>query len=194
VENTKRTELIEKILEKELKMFLTVPVRQKAACQEHPESFKTMRRAQFLMWSEKTLESYLKDLEMAEKEGRNLMTEKYARMDNLIPPKNQDPLIDKIVNIQCKWQEEMFRKYPKLMRGARPVYSSQDSPFQTSFETYLRGELETYSHNTLASLYDDIVGMQKEGKNMAEELYKQLVMDLGYESLEEAEEAAKNRH
>ncbi|GAB6163286.1 DUF4125 family protein [Desulfothermus naphthae] len=194
MENTKRTELIEKILDKELKMFLTVPVRQKAACQEHPESFKTMRRAQFLMWSEKTLESYLKDLEMAEKEGRNLMTEKYARMDNLIPPKNQDPLIDKIVNIQCKWQEEMFRKYPKLMRGARPVYSSQDSPFQTSFETYLRGELETYSHNTLASLYDDIVGMQKEGKNMAEELYKQLVMDLGYESLEEAEEAAKNRH
>lgn len=194
MENTKRTELIEKILEKELKMFLTVPVRQKAACQEHPESFKTMRRAQFLMWSEKTLESYLKDLEMAEKEGRNLMTEKYARMDNLIPPKNQDPLIDKIVNIQCKWQEEMFRKYPNLMRGARPVYSSQDSPFQTSFETYLRGELETYSHNTLASLYDDIVGMQKEGKNMAEELYKQLVMDLGYESLEEAEEAAKNRH
>jgi len=194
VENTKRTELIEKILEKELKMFLTVPVRQKAACQEHPESFKTMRRAQFLMWSEKTLESYLKDLEKAEKEGRNLMTEKYARMDNLIPPKNQDPLIDKIVNIQCKWQEEMFRKYPNLMRGARPVYSSQDSPFQTSFETYLRGELETYSHNTLASLYDDIVGMQKEGKNMAEELYKQLVMDLGYESLEEAEEAAKNRH
>ena len=194
MENTKRTELIEKILDKELKMFLTVPVRQKAACQEHPESFKTMRRAQFLMWSEKTLESYLKDLEKAEKEGRNLMTEKYARMDNLIPPKNQDPLIDKIVNIQCKWQEEMFRKYPNLMRGARPVYSSQDSPFQTSFETYLRGELETYSHNTLASLYDDIVGMQKEGKNMAEELYKQLVMDLGYESLEEAEEAAKNRH
>lgn len=67
MENTKRTELIEKILDKELKMFLTVPVRQKAACQEHPESFKTMRRAQFLMWSEKTLESYLKDLEMAKR-------------------------------------------------------------------------------------------------------------------------------
>jgi len=38
------------------------------------------------MWSKEMLESYFDDLVIAQKKGRNLVTEKYARMDNLIPP------------------------------------------------------------------------------------------------------------
>lgn len=188
---SRKAQLIEKILEKELKMFLTVPVLQKASCQEDPDSFRTIRKAQFLAWSENTLDSYLKDLRAAEREGRNLMTQKYARMDNLVPAENQDPLIEKIVAIQIAWQKEMFSRYPNLMHRARPLESGEDSFSQTSFETYLRGELETYSHNTLALLYDDISTLHDRGENMAEKIYNYMVKGLGYDSLSEAEEAAK---
>ncbi len=188
-----KNRLIGEILEIELKMFLSVPVLEKASCQEHPEDLQTIRRAQFLTWSEQTLESYLHDLITAEHEAQNLMTQKYARMDNLIPRQNEDPLIEKVVTIQYVWQKEMFQKYPNLMHGARPLGSSEDSAFQTSFETYLRSELETYSHETLVYLYDDIARREKEAKNMTEELYEYMVRGLGYESLDEAEETAEKK-
>jgi hypothetical protein len=114
--------LISKILDLKLEMFLTVPTEQKASCQEYPDSFRLHRRAQFALWSENTLRSYLKDLEKAETDGSNLMTIKYARMDNLIPCRNKNPLIQKIIDVQYRWQQEMFSKYPYLMKGARPPY------------------------------------------------------------------------
>ena len=172
-------------------MFLTVPVVRKASCQEDPAGFRTMRSAQFFAWSEKTLHSYLADLTAAEAVGRNLMTHKYARMENLVPKENQDPLIDGIVSIQCAWQDEVFQKYPNLMRRARSIGSSGDTAFQTSFETYLRGELETYSHDTLTSLYQDISERLKEEKNMVEEIYDHMVLGLNYQTLAEAEESAE---
>jgi hypothetical protein len=66
--------LISKILDLKLEMFLTVPTEQKARGQEYPDSFHLHRRAQFALWSEDTLRSYLKDLENAETDGSNLMT------------------------------------------------------------------------------------------------------------------------
>jgi hypothetical protein len=185
-----KTILIEKILEIELKMFLTVPVLEKTGCQEHPDNFRMTRKAQFITWSEQTLNSYLNDLTTAEQDNRNLMTHKYARMDDLVPRENNDPLIDRIVKVQYAWQTEMMNKYPALMGRARPLGSSSDTPFQTSFETYLRAELETYSHRTIAALYEDIALKQENRKNMTEELYDYMIKDLGYESLEEAEESA----
>lgn len=184
---TEKADLVEKILDRELKMFLTVPTQQKASCQEHPDSFRDMRRAQFLAWSEETLESYLKDLQKAERDGVNLMTQKYARMDNLIPTLNDSPLIEKIIEIQYGWQKEMFERYPNLMGRGRALSSAEDTAFQTSFETYLSGELETYSDETLASLYRDVSERLEKGDNMTEELYSHMVKGLGYRSLEEAE-------
>jgi hypothetical protein len=189
----RKTELIERILDIELQMFLTVPVAQKAACQDHPDSFILMRRCHFLTWSGSTLTSYLGDLIAAKKHGRNLMTEKYARIDHLIPQVNRSPLIEQIVRAQYQWQQRMFEKYPNLMARARPLSSSDDSIHQTSFETYLRGELETYSERTLRSLYADVVEKQHKGHNMTEELYQHMVRDLGYESLAEADEQCADR-
>jgi len=182
--------LTERILNIELAMFLSVPVLQKAGCQEHPEEFKRTRRAQFLTWSEKTLTSYLEDLLEAEAAGRNLMTHKYARMDGLIPKLADEPLIDRIVAIEYAWQKEMFRRYPRLMGGARPLASSEDSTYQTSFETYLGGELETYSSRTLAALFEDVTLALAQGRSMTEDLYTHLVRSYGYDTLEEAEQAA----
>ena len=116
------------------------------------------------------------------------MTQKYARMDNLILKINTSPLIDTIVAHQCAWQRLMMKKYPGIMSGGRPLSSGEDSVFMTSFETYLRGELETYSDATLELLSSDIEAKQAQGINMAEEIYTNLVQDLGYDSLDEAEQ------
>ena len=182
-------DIIERILARELKMFLSVPSVRKSSCQDYPESFKLHRRAQFSCWSKETLESYLHDLEKAEEKGINLMTHKYARMDNLIPPLSRNPLIDKIVGYHCAWQRSIMKKYPGIMSGGRPLSSAEDSAFLTSFETYLRGELETYSDATLELLNFDILDKNAKGISMAEELYTFLVKDKGYDSLDEAEQA-----
>ena len=183
--------VIKEILEIELEMFLSVRTRQRSSCQDYPESFKRHRRVQFTAWSEATLKSYLKDLKNAVQEGVNLMTVKYARMDDLIPGENKNPLIREIVKIQYGWQEEMFGKYPCLMGGARPLSKSEDSARKTSFETYLGGELETYSGTTLELLYKDMSNKIKDGVNMSEEVYGYLVREMGYPSIDDAEMKAK---
>ena len=188
-----KKDIIEEILSKELKMFLSVPSAQKSTCQEHPESFKLHRRAQFSSWSKVTLESYLHDLERAQENGTNLMTQKYARMDNLILQLSSNPLIDMIVGYQCAWQRSMMIKYPGIMSGGRPVSSAEDSTFMTSFETYLRGELETYTDATLELLSKDILDKHAHAISMAEEIYTCLVKDMGYDSLDEAEQTLRVR-
>lgn len=186
-----KKDLVDRILKIELTMFLTVRTIGLSACQEHPEEFKRNRTAQFFTWSERTLSSYLEDLKSAEAIGKNLMTLKYARMGNQIPCLNNDPLIEKIIEIQTAWQKDMFARYPRLMGGARAIESHQDTDLYTSFESYLRGELETYSGNTLRSLYEDVEGYRQDHQNMNHRLYEFLIKELGYESLEEAEKIAR---
>jgi hypothetical protein len=186
-DNKDKAGIIEKILSVELEMFLNVPSAGKSSCQEYPESFKTHRRAHFFPWSKDTLESYLQDLRTALASGTNLMTLKYARMDNLIPPLNTNPLIGKIVEIQCAWQRDVLLKYPGIMGGGRPLSSADDSSSMTSFETYLRGEIETYSDTTLKLLYRDMLHKQAQGISMSREVYEYLVREKGYSSMEDAE-------
>ena len=72
--------LLEQIAEKEWKMFQAVNGSDRVSCQEDEGTFKAMRRAQFSAWSPEAAESYLRDLEAAEAQGRNLLREKYIRM------------------------------------------------------------------------------------------------------------------
>ncbi|HDL07715.1 MAG TPA: DUF4125 family protein [Desulfobacteraceae bacterium] len=190
---SRKDDLIMEILNRELKMFLSVPTQQKASCQEHPEDFKLVRGSQFQTWSEDTLESYIDDLKAAEKNGVNLMTQKYARMDNLIPKLKDIPVIDEIVKIQYAWQKEMFENYPNVMSKARPLSSSEDTSHGTSFETYLKGELETYSDKTLSLLYRDIKESWDNEDNMTERVYDYMVKKLEYDSLDDAEETVKRQ-
>jgi len=194
----KREDLIEEMLSIELEMFLSVPTERRSSCQEYPESFKLHRRAQFSAWSDQTLASYLADLREAKEQGRNLMTHKYARMDDLIPvahggESEGSRSIDDIVRIHYSWQEEMFSKYPALMSGARPLGSGDDAARATSFETYLRGELDSYSERTLALLKADMVSMREGGLNMSEVVYEFLVKQLGYATLADAERTLAER-
>jgi hypothetical protein len=183
---TEKEKLIDEILDRELEMFLNVRSREPASCQQDPKAFRFFRSAQFHVWSERTLKSYLQDLKQAKEENKNLMTLKYARMEGIVPQINDSRAIDEIVNMETGWIKELFEKYPNIISRGRPL--EDDGTGGTSFKTYLRGELETYSNATLELLYEDMKQYRQKGENMTEKIYLEMIRGYGFKSLEEAEE------
>jgi hypothetical protein len=178
------SELIEEIVKLELEWFMSVRTIYPSRCQEHPKVFELMRRSTYELWSGETLRKYLEHIKDADSNGRNLMTEKYARMDRMIPPLSLNPLIDKIVEIESGWTEEIFKKYPHIFRN--------DSLM--GFKIYLKSELETYSDEVLESYYRDLEKAKNEGRNLVQEKYLNLFKKLGYKSLEEVNDSAKEKN
>lgn len=69
----------------------------------------------------------------------------------------------------------------------RVLTTAEDTPDATSFETYLRGELGTYSERTL-DLYGDFVArLATEHRNLTEETIGNTVRIAGFAGLDEAE-------
>ena len=186
MEQDKQT-IISEIVENELEMFLNVSARGTASCQENPDGFRFYRTAMFETWSSEVLNSYLEDVLAAKVSGRNLVTIKYARMEGLIPVENDNPLIDKIVDIEVKWAWEIAADYPNLQRRGRPI--EEDTPYATSTKTYLKGELETYSDKTLECYYAYMKSKLEEGENLLKLRLEKMVQGAGFDSLETAEEA-----
>ena len=175
-EGEKSGELLNKIIEIELRMFEQVRTSEPSLCKDRPETFIAMRGMTHSVLSTKTLQSYLEDLRRARVEGRNLLTEKYARMDNRIPPLKDNPLINDIVELESGWMRELSQKYPRSFRSG-----------SGSFELYLSNELETYSDDTLQLYFADVSRAEKEGRNFAEERYTKLSRQIGYSSINEME-------
>ena len=176
---TDREELIRQIVAIELDMFINVKSIEPAACQQLPRTFKAMRSMSHSAWSLETLSSYLQDLQLAAQVGRNLITEKYARMDNLIPAINLNPIIKSIVDVESGWIRELHEKYPLSVK------------YDGRFEVYALAELETYSDTTLAFYWRDVECARQAGINLAEIRYEHLYMSIGYHSLEEVEQRAQ---
>ena len=176
-ETRDREELISEIVSIELRMFLAVEPMVPSACQEQPDTLKLMRMASHHVLSNETLESYLDDLQEAIEEDRNLMTMKYARIDNLIPCLNDNPIIDSIVEIEERWFEELAEQYPLTFKG-RSDFSAV---------VYLRSELETYSNRTLELYFKDICKALDENINLTAERYAFLFRQIGYDSIEAME-------
>jgi hypothetical protein len=179
----KRTRLITQIVNGEYYMFRRIPGAYPTTSQESERGFRLARANTFDSWSEATLASYAQDIAEGMRAGRNFMTEKYARMDNLIPPLSTNPLIDEIVDIESGWQKAVRAKYPRFLKKAMAKTSEEASAAQ-SFERYLRSELETYSDRTLASYHEDISRAQEGGENLAEQRYLKMVQSLGHDSIE----------
>ena len=198
----KKSETIQEIIAGEWEMFRTVhsaadadPLRRnRPSCRDFPEEFRLHRMSKLQAWSKEALASYLDDITVARVQGRNLMTYKYARMDNLIPCENQSPHIAAIAADLVAWQKEFIEAYPAIMSKGRALKGSTSGTDWASFENYLRCELETYSENTLALLAHDIQTMKAGGKSMSEEIYTYLVQEKGYASLEDAEKKQADRH
>lgn len=173
----------------------------RASCQEDWETFQIMRGGQFLCWEPELRESYYQDLLEAKQLGRNLITEKYGRMmestdteeyekiKQYFPQLSEErkAITEQIISIQVKWLEEFAQKYPRLSEKARKIHTSEDTRFETSAETYLRGELGTYSDQTLILYGRFIVWLLQEKKNLTEMIQERVVKKYGYASLEEAE-------
>ena len=198
--------LVAEVIKIEWEMFQRVPnIGGPALCQQDPETFEIMRFSQAMGWSEAVLESYLKDLREAKKDNRNLMTEKYARMmastspaeyariAHLLPPLNPKilSLIDRIADIVLAWDVEIAKKYPYILERGRPIYSSADTLYVTSIETYLRGELATYSQRTLKLYLENVVKQRADNINGSKITLDHTIKRYGYRSLEEANEKLK---
>jgi hypothetical protein len=108
------------------------------------------------------------------------MTEKYARMEGLIPPLKNDPeviaLLDEITEIEENWIVEFSKAYPKIITGDG-----------SAFAAYLRCELETYSDRTLELYHRDVLEARRQGISLARKSYENLFKDLGYSSFEDVE-------
>ena len=196
-------ELIAQIVAQEWAMFNDVQNSGgRADCQNNPKEFEIMRSSQLKTWSEDVLKSYLNDLTTAGYMGRNMLTEKYAYMMESTHPVEFQQIkqflpeiapqvlakIQEIVDINLDWQQEADEKYPNLRAKGRPLSSKDDTPFVTSFETYLRCELKTYSTDTIMKLHAHTLACLEKHYNMAIANLQNMTGQLGYASLEEANE------
>lgn len=197
-----KEELIKEILQIEWDMFTKVHNEGGVApCQENQKTFVIMRMSQALSWSESMLNSYLRDLTSAKELGRNLMTEKYALMMKYTSPSEYDHFADKLpvlspeatvlVNgitlLMVQWAKELKSKYPHVVNAGRPIDSTGDTPRITSLETYTRGELSTYSLDTLRLSWGYFSKCLTVGLNHYEEVLNNTSKFYGYDSIAEAD-------
>ncbi len=183
-QTNRRESLIEDIIDRELAMFLaTKNEGGPASCQQDPDMFRHWRWMIFSVLSDTYIESYLQDLMEAEYEGRNLLLEKYARMDNLIPCVS--PNMDKVQAITAAerlWLEALAKEFPLQ-------FAQQ---FQR-FDFYFSPEIETLSERTLDCYLTCIAKAQQEGRNLARERYENMYSRMGLPSVSEKEALLQQR-
>ncbi len=193
---------IEEIVELEWEMFDQVHNRGgRAACQDDWDTFFLMRASQLEAWDGAMRQSYLHDLQDAKAVGRNPLQDKYAYMMartnpteyaeicRFIPPRDpaKQPLIDEICQAHVDWLTQLHAQYPNLTGRGRPIRRSEDAPGVTSMETYLWGELETYSLHTLQLYAAYVRALQAQGQSMNRMVLENMAGRYGYASLEQAE-------
>lgn len=194
--------LVEELVRLEWEAFDKVEnIGGRANCQDNWNTFSIMRKSQYFTWTEPMLRSYIHDFNVAKNNGWNLITEKYGRMmestdptsfagiKDKLPfiPEQKKAIIEEIVKIQVAWMEDFASRFPKVAVNARSIHASEDTLFNTSYETYLRGELGTYSDDTLDLYGRFIAGLCKKNVNLAEMIMKNTAQLYGYNSLEELE-------
>ncbi|MCM1045474.1 MAG: DUF4125 family protein [Candidatus Gastranaerophilales bacterium] len=195
-------ELVEEIAKLEFEAFDKVKNEGgRADCQNDWATFSIMRKSQYLTWNRTMLLQYLFDFYREYRRGHNLITEKYGRMMESTAPEEYErikdnfpvlteekrKIIEQVVAIQVGWMEEFAAKYPHLADNARSVHTYEDNLYNTSYETYLRGEVSTYSDKMLELYGRFIAQRMREGRNLAYDTMENSVHLYGYKSLEDAE-------
>ena len=201
-----KEQLVNQIVELEWKQFQNVKNEGgRADCQDNWETFEIMRKSQFLVWNREVLESYLRDLREAEENGWNLLTEKYARMmastapeqyreiEGRLPDRSPKRIEqqEELIAMQVRWEETFAKRYPGVAGRGRRLHSYEDTFWDTSIETYARGELGTYSDRTVELLGNMYRDMDGNGENLSVKILENMVRFYGYSSLEQAEERHK---
>lgn len=178
----------------------------RASCQNNWPTFKVMRMSQYMTWTEDMLLQYLYEFKDSYAKGRNMIEEKYARMmestapeeyaqfAHQLPPVSEEKkaIMEQIIELQVKWMEEFAQEYPNLAGNARIIHTAEDLPYDTSYETYLRGELGTYSDQMIELYGRYIVEHARNNKNVAREIMENTIHFYGYQDLETANEQEAN--
>lgn len=199
-------ELVETTARREFEAFDVVKNEGgRAGCQDDWFTFSIMRKSQYLTWDHGMLLQYLYDFDRELERGHNLIEEKYGRMMESTAPERYEEMkerfpeitpekkeiIERIVAMQVAWMEEFAADYPRLARNARSIHTYEDNGWDTSYETYLRGEISTYSDKMLELYGRYIAAHAAAGQNLAREIMTYSVHMYGYESLEDAEEGQR---
>lgn len=199
---------IDKITEIEYSMLDAVNnIGGRAWCQDNEDVFRAVRACQFQTWPDYLCESYYYDLVDADMAGRNLVFEKYAIMSQYAHPEDYAAVkhvlpvlseerkarIEKTVAIHVRMAEEFSERYPNVGASGRPLHSSEDTAFATSVESYMRGELYTYSDLTESCYHDFAAECAEKGRNLTAEVRLNQFSLQGISTLEEAEELIKQR-
>ena len=198
-----KEKIINEILEKEWKYFSNLNnIGGRADCQDNREDFIIMRKSQWETFNEETLLSYLEDLNSK----NNPLFQKYAQMMKYNSPEEYEKikdilektseektdLVNKIMFIYMEWEKEFFERYPIFSSMGRPLYSSEDDNIETSIETYLRGELLSYSEKTLSLYLEYIIDNKEKNINLAIKNMDNLAKMQGFNDSDEVEEYYKN--
>ena len=202
--NYNRGELIDEIIHLEFEAFDKVQnVGGRAECQNNWPYFYLMRKSQYLTWTDDML-LCIRDLWLENKQkGWNMITEKYGRMMESTSPEEYKELakyfpeksdktraiVAQIAEIQVQWMEDFAKEYPKLASQARNITSETDSVYDTSYETYLKGELLTYSDTLLKMYAEFIIDLYNRNENLAKLTIENTAKLQGYDSLKKAEES-----
>ena len=195
-------ETIKQIIDLEWEMFHNVNGEDRVGCQDERPTFTLMRNAQFSAWDDATTASYLEDLKDAVANGRSLVREKYIRMMECSDPvgyekfkvdlpsdsEEKKQLVEDIWQIMLAQTEKIREKYPILALGGRPLHASEEKGWP-SVETYQKGELFTYSENTLKSLLAHAKALDAQGISLAYNIQENSVLCLGYKTMQQAEMA-----
>lgn len=196
-------ELAEAIARREFEAFDAVKNEGgRAGCQDDWFTFSIMRKSQYLTWDKGMLLQYSYDFDREMERGHNLIEEKYGRMMESTAPEKyaemkerfpeitpeKKEIVERIVALQVAWMEEFAADYPCLAGNARSIHTYEDSGWDTSYETYLRGEISTYSDKMLELYGRYIAAHAAAGKNLAAEIMGNSARMYGYGSLEDAEE------
>ena len=177
----------------------------RASCQDNYDMFYAMRRSQWASLWPDVVRSCLQDDLDAKNTGRNPVAEKYGYMmmtdapaeyekiRSLLPAVSQEKavLVEKIVSVFLRWYEELIPVLPLFMKHGRNLHTSSDSIYGVSVETYLRGELKTYSEATL-QLWLKLAEEEKTaGLNRVKKIYDATAGFYGYASAEELEQSLR---
>jgi tetratricopeptide (TPR) repeat protein len=198
-------ELVQKIAVTEFEAFDKVKNEGgRASCQNDWPTFSVMRKSQYLTWNRTMLLQYLYDFNREFRTGHNLITEKYGRMMESTAPERYEEIkdnfpeissekkavIEQIVGIQMKMVESFAKDYPYLAQNTRKLHTYEDDVIDTSYETYLRGEISTYSDKMLQLYGKYVIECAANDINIARKTIENSAKLYGYANLDEFEKNA----
>ena len=125
------------------------------------------------------------------KDDENTAPEEYAGIAGRLPRRSAQRLSwqEEIIGVHLDWNASMAARYPRFFGRGRPLRTAEDTPFATSSETYLRGELGSYSDETVRRYRDMVLRRKAAGENLVEQIARNQARRYGYASLEESEKS-----